>query len=83
MITAAEAKTISVIIKSVANNQDLPALLTSLDDAYKKIEASAVSGKDNVVIYPTQHVKGDMKIALQGLGFTVVDETGGDLTVSW
>ena len=80
---AAEAKTISATIKRVATNQNLPALLKSLDDAYKKIEASAGSGNDKVVFYPTQGVKDDLKIALQGLGFIVVNETGGELTVSW
>ena len=83
MLTAAQARAISTTIKSVAKNQDLPALLKALDDAYAKIESAAQSGNDKVVIYPTQHVKDDLKIALKGLGYNIAEEIGGDLTVSW
>ncbi len=83
MLTAAQANAISTAAQSVMSNQDLPALLKALDDAYQKIEVAAKNGQKKVVIWPTQHVKGDMKIMLQGLGYSVTDETAGDITVSW
>jgi hypothetical protein len=83
VITKNEAKQISSNVKTVRSATNAAALIKSLDQAYEKIRIAAEDGKSNCVIHPTQSEKADVALVLRQLDFDVVENLGGDLTVSW